>query len=120
MAAELILLSLRRSEFIALHRASQRGDEAATEALCHLGDLQKPGGFSGFVIRCARSVLGGGDARSGGVFDVDERLRQIWAKGDSLERLNAVIDFELFRADLERAVPRADRIKGVGRLLITC
>jgi len=26
--------------------------------------------------------------------------------GDALERLNTVVDFELFRADLERAVPR--------------
>jgi hypothetical protein len=57
-------------------------------------------------------VLGGGDARSGRVFDIDERLKQLSAKGDSLERLQAVIDFELFRADLERAVPRANRIKG--------
>lgn len=40
-----------------------------------------------------------------GFFDVDERLKQLSAKGDSLERLNAVSDFELFRADLERAVP---------------
>ncbi len=48
-----------------------------------------------------------------GFFDVDERLRQISAKGDSLERLNAVNDFELFRADLERAVPRADRSKSL-------
>jgi transposase, IS5 family len=47
-----------------------------------------------------------------GFFDVDERLRQLSAKGDSLERLNAVVDFELFRADLERAVPRSDRAKG--------
>src|SRR5580658_4786572 len=47
-----------------------------------------------------------------GFFDVDERLRQISAKGDSLERLNAVIDFELFRADVERAVPRSDGSKG--------
>jgi hypothetical protein len=47
-----------------------------------------------------------------GFFDVDERLRQISAKGDSLERLAQVIDFELFRADLERAVPRSDRAKG--------
>ena len=47
-----------------------------------------------------------------GVFDVDERLRQLSAKGDSLERLNAVIDFELFRKDVERAVPRSDRVKG--------
>jgi hypothetical protein len=44
-----------------------------------------------------------------GFFDVDERLRQLSAKGDSLERLNAVIDFELFRKDVERAVPRLDR-----------
>jgi len=47
-----------------------------------------------------------------GFFDVDERLRQLSAKGDSLERLNRVVDFELFRAELERAVPRSDRVKG--------
>src|SRR3954465_4174716 len=47
-----------------------------------------------------------------GFFDVDERLRQLSAKGDSLERLNAVVDFALFRADLEQAVPRSDRAKG--------
>jgi IS5 family transposase len=47
-----------------------------------------------------------------GFFDVDERLKQLSAKGDSLERLSAVIDFELFRAGLERAVPRSDRAKG--------
>ena len=33
-------------------------------------------------------------------------------KGDDLERLQTVIDFELFRPELERAVPRADRSKG--------
>jgi IS5 family transposase len=47
-----------------------------------------------------------------GFFDVEERLRELSAKGDELERLNAVMDFELFRADLERAVPRSDRSKG--------
>src|SRR5690242_16187199 len=47
-----------------------------------------------------------------GFFDVDERLKQLSAKGDNLERLSAVVDFELFRADLERAVPRADGSKG--------
>src|SRR6201986_1217058 len=47
-----------------------------------------------------------------GFFDVEDRLKQLSAKGDSLERLNAVVDFELFRADLERAVPRSDRAKG--------
>ena len=72
------------------------------------------------MIRCAKSTLRGGDAGQAGFFDVDERLKQLSAKGDSLERLNAVIDFERFRADLERAVPRADRVKGGRRLLITC
>jgi len=31
------------------------------------------------------------------------------SRGEELERLNAVVDFELFRADLERAVPHSDR-----------
>ncbi len=47
-----------------------------------------------------------------GFFGVDERLKQLSAKGDSLERLSAVVDFELFRAGLERAMPRSDRAKG--------
>jgi hypothetical protein len=59
-----------------------------------------------------------------GFLDIDERLRQLSAKGDSLERLDAIIDFELFRPDLEgadlegrcraRIAPRA-----AGRRLIT-
>ncbi len=51
-------------------------------------------------------------AGQAGFLDVDERLRQLSAKGDSLERLSAVVDFELLRAKLERAVPRSDRAKG--------
>jgi transposase, IS5 family len=47
-----------------------------------------------------------------GFFDIDERLKDLSAKGDDLERLNAIVDFEIFRTDLERAVPRADRAKG--------
>ena len=47
-----------------------------------------------------------------GFFDVDERLKELSAKGDDLERLKGIVDFEIFRADLERAVPRADRAKG--------
>jgi IS5 family transposase len=47
-----------------------------------------------------------------GFFEVDERLREISAKGEELERLNAGVDFELFRTALERAVPRSDRSKG--------
>jgi IS5 family transposase len=47
-----------------------------------------------------------------GFFDVGERLKELSAKGDALERLSAVVDFEQFRSDLERAVPRSDRSKG--------
>jgi IS5 family transposase len=47
-----------------------------------------------------------------GFFDVDERLKELSAKGDALERLNGLVDFELFRPDLEKAVPRADRSRG--------
>ena len=47
-----------------------------------------------------------------GLFDIDERLEELSAKGDELERLNAIVDFELFRPDLEHAVPRSDRVKG--------
>ena len=47
-----------------------------------------------------------------GFFDFDERLKELSAKGDHLERLNAIVAFELFRPDLEKAVPRSDGSKG--------
>src|ERR687898_371360 len=47
-----------------------------------------------------------------GFFDIEERLKELSAKGDTLERLNGLVDFELFRPDLERAVRRADRSRG--------
>jgi transposase, IS5 family len=47
-----------------------------------------------------------------GFFDIDERLKELSAKGDMLDRLKGLVDFELFRPDLERAVPRADRSRG--------
>jgi transposase, IS5 family len=47
-----------------------------------------------------------------GFFDIDERLKDLSSKGDDLERLNAIVDFEIFRPGLERAVPRADGVKG--------
>src|SRR5688572_2396653 len=47
-----------------------------------------------------------------GFFDLEQRLAGLSAKGDGLERLSAVVDFELFRPELERAVPRADRSQG--------
>jgi len=50
--------------------------------------------------------------RQPGFFDVEERLRDLSAKGDGLERIAVLVDFALFRAELEQAVPRADGAKG--------
>jgi len=47
-----------------------------------------------------------------GFFDAEDRLRALSAAGDPLERLKALVDFELFRADLEAALQRADRSRG--------
>src|SRR6476659_7336376 len=45
-------------------------------------------------------------------FDVEERLQELSAKGDDLERIKALVDFEIFRPALEAAVSRADCSKG--------
>ncbi len=37
-----------------------------------------------------------------GLFDVEARLRELSAKGDALERVNALVDFVAFRPELER------------------
>jgi transposase, IS5 family len=47
-----------------------------------------------------------------GFFDLDARLKELSAKGDTLERLNGLVDFEMFRPDLARAVPRSDGSRG--------
>jgi IS5 family transposase len=47
-----------------------------------------------------------------GFFDRDRRYAALSAAGDPLERLALVIDFELFRAELEAALARSDRVKG--------
>lgn len=51
-------------------------------------------------------------AGQAGFFDAEERLRWLSASGDPLERLRAVVDFEAFRAELDAALPRADRSRG--------
>ena len=51
-------------------------------------------------------------ARQAGLFDTDERLRALSAAGDPLERLAAVVDFELFRPELETALARGERSRG--------
>jgi IS5 family transposase len=47
-----------------------------------------------------------------GFFDADDRLNWLSAAGDPLERLASVVDFELFREELERALRRSDRARG--------
>ena len=51
-------------------------------------------------------------ANQPGLFDADERLRALSAAGDPLERLRAVVDFEVFRPELEASLDRADRSRG--------
>jgi IS5 family transposase len=50
--------------------------------------------------------------RQPGFFDLSDRLRDLLARGDDLERMAALVDFAQFRPDLERAVPRSDGSKG--------
>jgi IS5 family transposase len=47
-----------------------------------------------------------------GFFDVDQRYAALSAAGDPLVRLGQVLDFELFRPDLDAALARSDRAKG--------
>lgn len=47
-----------------------------------------------------------------GFFDVDERLAALSVAGDPLERLSAVVEFELFRSVLDATLARSDRSRG--------
>ncbi|MFZ6765213.1 IS5 family transposase [Pseudoroseomonas sp. WGS1072] len=47
-----------------------------------------------------------------GFFDVDERYAALSAAGDPLERLAAVVDFEIFRPVLDAAPARSGRSRG--------
>jgi transposase, IS5 family len=47
-----------------------------------------------------------------GFFDLDERYGALSAAGDPLVKLASVVDFELFRPALKRALRRSDRGKG--------
>ena len=47
-----------------------------------------------------------------GFFDLDQRYALLSAAGDPLERLAVVVEFELFRGELEAALERSDRAKG--------
>ena len=47
-----------------------------------------------------------------GFFDLSDRYAALSAAGDPLERLAAVVDFEVFRVPLIVALRRSDRGKG--------
>lgn len=47
-----------------------------------------------------------------GFFDFDERYAALSRAGDPLERLLAVVDFEIFRPELDAALKRSDGSKG--------
>lgn len=47
-----------------------------------------------------------------GFWDVQDRLRELSAQGDSLEKLAKTVDFELFRAELTAALGTRDLRKG--------
>jgi hypothetical protein len=48
----------------------------------------------------------------GGFWAVQDRLRELTAQGDPLERLAATVDFEMFRIELAAALGSRDRSKG--------
>lgn len=47
-----------------------------------------------------------------GFFDVDERMKELAAKGGDLELIKSLVDFELFRPVLETAVQHDGRERG--------
>jgi transposase, IS5 family len=60
-------------------------------------------------------MRGIGNGGATGFFDSDERLRALSAAGDPLERLVLVVDFEVFRVELEAALSRSDRSREAAR-----
>jgi IS5 family transposase len=47
-----------------------------------------------------------------GFWDIEERLKELSAEGDPLEKLDATVDFEMFRPVLRKALRRGDASKG--------
>ena len=49
-----------------------------------------------------------------GVWDFEQRFEELSREGDPLERFNAVVDFEMFRPLLKRALRRGGKRRGPG------
>ena len=53
-----------------------------------------------------------------GFFDVEERLARLSGRGDQLEAFSQIVDFEVFRPDLDRHWPiQTGEKAGVRRLI---
>ncbi len=59
-------------------------------------------------------------AREPGLFDVDARLRELSANGDGLEWVNALVDFEAFRPELEQLCRGRTARRAAARPSTTC
>lgn len=57
-------------------------------------------------------ILGGFNLEQAGFFDLDDRLKRLSDIGDQLESYSALIDFEMFRPELNAAVNYSDGSKG--------
>ena len=55
-----------------------------------------------------------------GLFDLDERYASLSSAGDPLERLAMVVDFELFRAELDASLDRSDQARAADRHTTRC
>ncbi len=51
-------------------------------------------------------------AKLPGLFDVEERLRRLSDIGDQLEAFSTVVDFEMFRPELDAALSYSDGGQG--------
>jgi hypothetical protein len=63
-------------------------------------------------MHCVWSAEAAVMAGQPGFFDVDERYAALSAAGEPLERLSAVVDFEIFRPALNAVLVRSDRSRG--------
>ncbi|MEM9148758.1 MAG: transposase [Pseudomonadota bacterium] len=52
------------------------------------------------------------EGRQPGFWDMEERLRELSAQGYPLKKLGTMVNFEIFRGELDAAVRRRDRSKG--------
>jgi len=74
--------------------------------------FEEPPLLSRFMIPSARSMSGVWDAWSAGFWDIDERYGPLSEAGDPLEKLNAIVPWEVFRKPLAKALKRSDGVKG--------